>query len=71
MNAKVTGELIRLCALQLRRFDVSDARAAEIARVVERVNDAVLAAAAHNDFNDEPSRFAAVLAQLKQPAARR
>ena len=64
MKSTVTGELIRLSALQLHHLEVSEARASEIARDVDRVNNVALAAAEQGDFNDEPSNFSLVLAQL-------
>ena len=67
MKTKITGEFIVQSASQLHGFDIGPARAAEIARDVERVNDAVLRAEAEGDFNDAPSDFIRVLAQLKSP----
>ena len=71
MKTKITGEFIRLCALQINDFKVSEARAAEIARDVERVNNAALAIAAAGDFNDAPSDFTRALAQLQFAKPRR
>lgn len=71
MENNVTGELIRLSALQLRRMNLSQARAKDLARDVERLNNAALAAAEEGDFNDEPARFSAMLLQLKSPDSRR
>jgi hypothetical protein len=65
LQKKITPELIRLMAAQLRGLEVSEARAAQLANEVARVNDAARAAAADNAFNDEPSRYAATLAALK------
>jgi hypothetical protein len=65
LQKKITPELIRLMAAQLRGLDVSEERAAQLANDVARVNDAARAAAADNGFNDEPSRYAAALAALK------
>jgi hypothetical protein len=62
----ITPELIRLMAAQLRGLEVSDARAAQLANEVARVNDAARAAAADNAFNDEPSRYPATLVGLKR-----
>lgn len=67
MAIKVTGELIRLSARQLRHMDLDEDRAEELARDVERLNNIALAAAADGDFNDEPARFSAMLLQLKAP----
>ncbi len=71
MKNKVTGELIQLTALQLRRMKLSAARAKELARDVERLNNAALAIAEEGDFNDEPARFTAMLVRLKSPDLRR
>ena len=71
MKTKITGELIVLSASQLHGFAITKARAAEIARDIDRVNDAVLAAEADGDFNDEPSRFTRVLEQLQFAKPRR
>jgi hypothetical protein len=65
MKPEVTPELIALCALQLRGMNLSTSRAVELARDVERLNSAALNAAEDGDFNDEPARFAAMLARLK------
>ncbi len=67
MKNNVKGELIRLTALHLRRMKLSAARARELARDVERLNNVALAASEEGDFNDEPARFAAMLVRLKQP----
>lgn len=64
MSEKVSPELIRLMAVQLRGLKIREARAAQLAVEVARVNDAARAAAAHNDFNDEPGRYGVVLADL-------
>lgn len=71
MKTKITGEFVLKSAAQLHGFDMSAARAEEIAREVDRLNDDVLAAEAESDFNDEPSKFTRVLAQLKPAKARR
>ena len=71
MKNKVTGELIRLSARQLRRMNLSEARAKELARDVERLNSVALAAAEDGDFNDEPARFSAMLLRLRAPESRR
>jgi hypothetical protein len=67
----VTAELVQSTALELRRTIITPARARGLAPGVERINEAALAAADENDFNDEPARFASVLAQLKSPSFRR
>ena len=61
---KITPELIRLMAAQLRGLDIAEERVAQLAIDLARVNDAARAAAAGNDFNDEPSRYAVTLASL-------
>jgi hypothetical protein len=71
MKTKITGEFIVQSASQWHGFDITEARAAEIARDVDRVNDAVLAAEVEGDFNDAPSDFTRMLAQLKSAKARR
>jgi hypothetical protein len=71
MTNEVSAALIRSMAQRLRRTGVSAARANELARDVQRLNDAALDAAAENDFNDEPAGFAATLARLKSPASQR
>ena len=68
MQNEITTELIRLMAQQLRGLEVSEERAAQLAKEVARVNDAARAAAADNGFNDEPSRYAVMLAALKSRA---
>src|SRR5690349_16874204 len=65
LQNKITPELIRLIAAQLRGLEVSEERAAQLAVEVARVNDAARAAATGNDLNDEPSRYAVTLAGLK------
>ena len=65
MQNEITPELIKLMAAQLRGLEVSDERASQLAIEVARVNDAARAAAVDNAFNDEPSRYAVTLAQLK------
>ncbi len=71
MKTKITGELIVQSASQLHGFDVSASRAAEIVREIDRINDAVLAAEPAGDFNDAPTDFICVLAQLKSAKVRR
>ena len=67
----VTAELIASIALNLRGTTMTPALAQALAPDVERLNNAVLAAAEENDFNDEPAPFTSVLAQLQVPARRR
>ena len=66
MSTKISPQLIKLMAAQMRGHKVSDSRAKELALEVARVNDAARAAAAGNSFNDEPSRYPAQLSALKQ-----
>ena len=65
MPNRITPELIRLMAAQLRSLEISEERASQLATEVARVNDAARAAAADNGFNDEPSRYAVTLAKLR------
>ena len=66
MDNKVTGELIREQGRQLRDLEIEPGRAAELAIEVERHTRAILATAVRLDFNDEPSRSAAALQELKR-----
>jgi hypothetical protein len=67
MNEKVTAELIRGQGAQLRRLAIEESRARELAADVERMNNAVIDAADERlDFNDEPARFAALLAETRE-----
>ena len=65
-NDKLTAQLIRDHGLQLVRLDIPEPRAAELAAEVERLNNAVLDAAARLDVNDEPSRFTALLLAYRE-----
>ena len=67
----VTGELVESIGLTLRRTVVTPARAQAMAPGIERLTDAVVAAADATDFNDEPVRFGSVLVALKSPKPRR
>jgi hypothetical protein len=66
MSAKVTAELIREYGRALRRLEITEERAGELAAEVERLNSAVIDAAGRLDFNDDPCRFAALLAAAAQ-----
>ena len=66
MPTKISAELIRLMAAQMRGVKVTPSRAQELAIEVARVNEAALAAAAGNAFNDEPSRYSAQLSALRK-----
>lgn len=68
---KVTAELIQQHGAALAAVNVDSARAAELASEVERLNNAVMKAAARADFNDEPARFAALLDAAREPGGRR
>jgi len=68
MTAKITAELIREHGRALGQIDIDVQRAGELADEVERLNDAVMNAARRLDFNDDPGRFAALLASGAQPA---
>jgi len=68
---KVTGELIQQHGAALADVKLDSARAGELAIEVERLTNAVAKAAARVDFNDEPARFAALLAAARQQPGRR
>ncbi len=69
MTTKITPELIREHGAQLRRLSLDEKRAAELAEEVARLNDAVMNAADKRlEFDDDPNRFAALLASAAQPA---
>ncbi len=70
MKRKVTPDLIQASARQLRLMRVTRSRAQALAPEIERLNNAALEAATHNDFNDEPSSFALTLARLQTPDSR-
>ena len=59
---KVTPELIRAQALALRISSPEEERAEALAADMTRLYEAVLAARERLDFNEEPARFAALLA---------
>jgi hypothetical protein len=67
MSGKITPGLIREHGAQLRRTTIDEKRAAEIAEEVARLNGAVIDAAGKLDFNDDPGRFAALLAAAGEP----
>lgn len=70
--AKVTGELVRAQAAELREVQLDIQRAQELAEDVAKINAAAAAARARLDFNDEPARFLAVLwAPAPRPASRK
>ena len=59
--AKVTGELVRAQAAELREVELDIQRAQELAEEVAKINAAAAAARERLDFNDEPARFLALL----------
>jgi hypothetical protein len=67
----VTAELVTSISLALRGTRITPAVAQALAPNLERLNNAALAAAEESDFNDEPARFASVLAQLQTRSPRR
>lgn len=71
MSEKVTADLIRAQGRQLRSLEVDAARAGELAVEVERLSHAVLDAATHLDFNDEPGRFLAQLHAARATGSKR
>lgn len=71
MKSKITAELIRLNAREFHGFEVSEVRAGELARDLNRINDAAIAIEQEGDFNDEPGRFNWTLAQLQSAKPRR
>jgi hypothetical protein len=58
----ISSRFIQDAAKLYQDVDFTDARAAELALEVERLNAAVRAAASALDFDAEPSAFFAVLA---------
>ena len=69
MSEKISPDLIREHGAQLRRIALDEKRAAELAEEVARLNNTVMDAADKRlDFNDDPGRFAALLASGAQPA---
>lgn len=60
--SELSPETVRAQATSLLGADISERRAAEIARDVAKIVDALDAARGLLDFNDEPARFAALLA---------
>jgi len=69
-KSQVSPALVEQSALQLRRTRLSKSRATALAPEIARLNDAAMDAARDNDFNDEPSSFSIVLAQLKPRGGR-
>lgn len=66
--SKATGSLVCAQAAELRGTKIDERRGEEIAADIGRINDAAGAARTLLDFNDEPSRFVAL---LSSPAATR
>ena len=57
MSGKLTAVTTRNYGREVARLGVTKERAGEIAAEVNILNDAVLAAAARLDFNDEPGQY--------------
>ncbi|HYC43968.1 MAG TPA: hypothetical protein VED01_00660 [Burkholderiales bacterium] len=57
-----TAKTVRAQSSELRGIDIGEGRAAQIAEDIGRILEAADAARGLLDFNDEPSRFTAVLA---------
>lgn len=64
MPGTIDPQVLQQMATRLRDYPVTDARAAQLVADVARVNNAALAEGARNDFNDQPTRYAVVLAEL-------
>jgi hypothetical protein len=60
----IRPDTVKEVLASLRGYKVRPVRAAQIAREVERVNDAARKAAAHGDFNAQPTDFSVVLTEL-------
>lgn len=60
----IDPEALRRSLAALRGYKVSPKRAAQLAREVERVNEAARAHAVRSDFNAQPADFAAALDRL-------
>jgi hypothetical protein len=71
MSEKIRAQLVQEHGRVLRRIEIGAERAAEVAEELERLNGAVLDAAQRLDFNDDPGRFAAVLAAGAQAGKRK
>ena len=66
MEYPITAQLIQQQGRQLRQLEISEKRAEELSTEVGRLNAAAFAAGEQLDFNDEPSHFFVVLAQMKE-----
>jgi hypothetical protein len=64
-RSPVSAALLLAQAEQLLAIELAPARAAELAKEVQKLNDAVRAALPQLDFNDDPARFSALLVALK------
>ena len=64
MSKPIDAQTLKTMPGNLRGLAVTDARAAQIAQDVARVNNAARAEGARNDFNAQPSDFAVTLAAL-------
>jgi hypothetical protein len=64
MPMKIDPRLIQQEALQKHGIELTEARAAELAREVDRLNGSTAAAAEMIDLNDDPTAFVATLRRL-------
>jgi hypothetical protein len=64
MPNNIDPQAVRRLAAQLRGLEVTEARAAQLAVEIARVNEAARAEGAKNDLNDQPTSFAVTLAAL-------
>ncbi len=64
MPKPIDAQTLKTMADELRDLAITDARAAQLALDVARVNNAARAEGARNDFNAQPSDFAVTLAAL-------
>lgn len=62
----IKPDALRDTLAALRDYKVKPARAEQLAREVERVNDAARAEAVRSDFNAQPTDFAVALDRLSR-----
>lgn len=62
----IKPDALRESLAALRGYKVRTARAEQLAREVERVNEAARAEAVRNDFNAQPTDFAVALDRLSR-----
>lgn len=60
----IDPDTVQRALAALRGYEVGAERAAQLARDVERVNEAARSQARRNDFNAQPADFAAALDRL-------